>query len=112
MKLAVAILLLACSAQLVCAGDLYRYVDPDGRITYSDMPPPKTAKQIERKAAADKAADTALPYATREAAKKFPVVIYANDCGEPCKLARELLEKRGVPYAQRIPPLRKPMRSH
>jgi len=106
MKLALAILL-AWSAQSACAGELYRYVDPDGRITYSDMPPPKTAKKIERKADADKSPDASLPYATREAAKKFPVMIYANDCGDPCKQARDMLEKRGVPYAQKDPSISK-----
>ncbi len=90
----------AISAQ---AADLYRYVDEQGRITYSDMPPPRSAKKIEKRAAADKAADAALPYATREAAKKFPILMYANDCGEPCSLARQLLEKRGVPYLQKDP---------
>jgi glutaredoxin len=102
MKFAAAVMLVWL-AHSVQAAELYRYVDQDGRITYSDMPPPKTAKKVEKKAAADRAAEVALPYATREAAKKFPVFIYANDCGEPCKLARELLEKRGVPYAQKDP---------
>jgi hypothetical protein len=90
-------------AHMALAGELYRYVDQDGRVTYSDMPPPKNAKKVEKKAAADNVADSALPYATREAAKKFPVFIYANDCGEPCKMARDLLEKRGVPYSQKDP---------
>jgi hypothetical protein len=90
----------AISAQ---AADLYRYVDEQGRITYSDMPPPRSAKKIEKRGGADKAADAALPYATREAAKKFPILMYANDCGEPCSLARQLLEKRGVPYLQKDP---------
>jgi glutaredoxin len=102
MRVAVSILTIWL-AQSAYAGELYRYVDQDGRINYSDMPPPRTAKKIEKKAAADKAADTALPYATREAAKKFPVLMYATDCGEPCKLARDLLQKRGVPYAQKDP---------
>lgn len=102
MKKAGAILLL-CLISVANAAELYKYVDKDGRITYSDMPPPREAKKVEKKAVGEAPADAALPYTTREAAKKFPVLLYANDCGEPCRLARQLLEKRGVPYSPKDP---------
>ena len=38
------------------------------------------------------------------AIKNFPVTFYATPaCGEPCKDARALLDKRGVPYAEKDP---------
>jgi glutaredoxin len=40
-----------------------------------------------------------MPYEMKETAKKNPITLYTFDkCGEPCKLAQELLDKRGVPY--------------
>ena len=91
---------------LACAGakadpDLYRWVDAQGKVHYSDQLPPANIKQFEKKkAAGGKPSDAPLPYVLQQAVNKFPVTLYSTDCGEPCAKARELLAKRGVPYTE------------
>ena len=98
--LAAAMLWIACSD---AAGQAYRWVDAQGRVHYTQDPPPPSAKGVERKnLRSSGAADTGeLPYATQVAAKNFPVKLYSQpDCGAPCDQARATLAKRGVPFAE------------
>ena len=69
---------LALVATAVMAADasatLYRYVDPNGRVVYSDQPPPVSAKDVQPKSLPDNVIDTdPLPLAAEQAAKNFPV---------------------------------------
>ena len=89
---------LACVA---AHADVYRWVDADGKVHFSDQPPPANIKQVEKKkAAGGKASEAPLPYALQQAVKNFPVTLYSSDCGNACSQARELLAKRGVPYQE------------
>lgn len=99
------ILLLCCiAAGLAQAAELYRWVDADGKVHYTDQPPPPSAKKVEQKKLSGSTIDTSqLPYATQQAIKKSPVTLYANECGEPCTQAREHLGKRGIPYTGKNP---------
>jgi len=83
------------------AAQLYRWVDADGTVHYTDKQPPKDARDIEKKRVDTRAGDVQLPYEVKRAAEAFPVNLFSADCGEPCDAARELLERRGVPYADR-----------
>lgn len=83
------------------AAQLYRWVDADGKVHYTDKQPPKEAKDIEKKRVGTRADDVQLPYAVKRAVETFPVTVFNADCGEPCDAARKLLEKRGVPYTER-----------
>jgi len=89
---------------LACAGadaELYRWVDADGKIHYSDQPPPANIKQVERKkASGGKASEAPLPYALQLAVRNFPVTLYSSACGDGCTRANQLLAKRGIPHAQ------------
>jgi hypothetical protein len=89
---------MAASAQ---AAQLYRWVDADGKVHYTDTPPPKEAKDIEKKRVRTAADAIPMPYALQQAAKTFPVTVYNADCGAPCDQARALLEKRGIPHTAR-----------
>jgi glutaredoxin len=97
--------LLALSLVAACAvfaasasAELYRYVDPSGRVVYSDHPPPASAKGVESRALTDNVIETdPLPIAAQEAAKNFPVTLYTFDC-QVCKDAQALLAKRGIPF--------------
>lgn len=101
MKILVPVVLVFAIIASVDAAQLYRWVDADGKVHYTDKPPPKEAKDIEKKRV-NTAADAAqLPYAVQQAAKTFPVTLYNANCGGPCDQARALLEKRGVPYTER-----------
>lgn len=93
----------ACSA---AAQQLYRWTDENGRVHVSDTPPPASAKDKRVvKSAATTAAPArpgaAVPYALDRAIKQYPVTVYTSpNCAEPCGLARDLLNKRGVPFKE------------
>jgi glutaredoxin len=85
------------------SAQLYRWVDKDGKVHYTDTPPPASAgKSAQLRSGSGGATDTsALPYATQQAAKNFPVTIYtAENCKEACAEARKLLQARGVPFRE------------
>jgi uncharacterized protein DUF4124/glutaredoxin len=104
------ILILACVAAATAAAgaaaqqSLYRWVDKDGNVHFTDTPPPAEAQQVTEKPMPARAAteDTQLPYATQMAMKKNPVTLYsAPTCGEVCANGRTLLQGRGIPYSER-----------
>lgn len=98
-------------ATLAHADTLYRWTDADGKVHYTDQPPPASARNVEeKKLDGSRAEGPQLPYATQQAARNYPVVLYASDCGEPCTQAREHLEKRGIPYTAKNPKTSEPDR--
>jgi hypothetical protein len=102
-------LILVATAAFAVAGtahatEVYRWVDKDGKVVYSDTPPPPGAKNAELRKLDKNAVEVdKTSFATRDAAKKSPVTLYANNCGEPCNNARQFLAKRGVPFASKNP---------
>ncbi|HSD44740.1 MAG TPA: glutaredoxin family protein [Burkholderiales bacterium] len=85
------------------AAQAYRWVDKDGKVHYSQIPPsPAQAASVERKSAGGSTVEAASqPYATRQAAKNHPVTIYtAENCKDTCGDARALLAQRGVPFRE------------
>ena len=84
----------------------YSWVDPKtGTTVISDQQPPPGAKQIFRRESDDggTGAEPQIPYATRQAAEKFPVTLYtATNCTDPCTQARGLLNSRGIPFSEKI----------
>ncbi len=90
-------LLVACQAFAQ-----YKSVGPDGRITYSDLPPPPGSKVVDQKKLAPEAtANPALPFELQEAATKYPVALYTGDNCAPCDEARAFLRARGVPFTEK-----------
>jgi glutaredoxin len=95
-------LTLAASASV--AGKLYKWVDQDGRVHYTDQLPPPEAKAAERKSFKDSPGEGPLPYALQMAIKNFPATLFkTSDCGDACAQAAALLSKRGVPYTDKDP---------
>lgn len=82
----------------------YRWIDPKtGGTMISDQPPPPGAKLISTRKEQAAASEGSLPYATQQAAEKFPVVLYtAASCSSACAEARTLLNGRGVPFTERM----------
>lgn len=81
----------------------YRWVDADGRVHYSDQPPPAEVKRAELKrlGAPNSIASGGLDYATSVAALGSPVTLYSGgDCGAECAQARDFLRQNGVPYSE------------
>ena len=104
MKLAVFFCLLCMFAVYSAqSASLYRWVDNDGKVHYTEQPPPPSAaRKVEERAIGTAPADDGqLPYATRMAVKNFPVTLYSSGCGDACTKAREHLTRRGVPFSEK-----------
>lgn len=86
------------------ADTLYRWVDSEGKVHYGDKPA-EDAKEIVQKKFATPAVsdDDLLSYEARRARQNFPVTLYVTeDCGGHCKQAREFLNKRGIPFVEKL----------
>lgn len=96
---------MAVLASQALAQQLYRIVGPDGRVTFSDVPPPPSsnAKVTTGRGGSftESAGSSALPFELRNVVQRFPVTLYTSkDCG-PCESGRNLLRNRGVPFTER-----------
>lgn len=83
--------------------DTFHWVDKSGKVYYGDVPT-EEAVQVEQKkfATAPEMENADLPYETRRALQNFPVTLYmASNCKEPCQQARDFLNKRGIPFAEK-----------
>lgn len=79
---------------------VYRYTDPDGKVVYTDRPPPANARGVQTKRLGGNFIETSEPsIAAQQASEKYPVTLFTFDCGEVCQNAEALLNKRGVPFA-------------
>ncbi len=98
------IILLCALALPLAAGaqSLYKWTDKNGKVHYSDQPPPQSIKKVEQPRLQAASIDTRnLPYETQQAARNFPVTLITSaDCKNTCDNARALLQKRGVPFAE------------
>jgi glutaredoxin len=100
MKRNLALLLLLCAAG--AQAELYKWVGADGKVTYSDTPPPKTATQVQKKSLDIGAGGPInLPYELAEAVKANPVTLYTTAKCAPCDNGRSLLKNRGIPFSEK-----------
>lgn len=95
-------LLLIVSSYTQAAG-LYKWVDKNGKVHYGDQPAEDAVKPEHKKFSSNvTTSDDDLSYSVRKAKADFPVTLYvAANCGEGCILARALLNKRGIPFAEK-----------
>jgi glutaredoxin len=102
--LSVVSLLCAALFAASAAAQAYRWVDKDGKVNYSQTPPPPTeARDVQKRTAGGSSTVDAggLPYATQQAQKNHPVTIYtAENCKEACSDGRTLLSQRSVPFRE------------
>ena len=85
------------------AGELYKWVDKSGKVHYSDTRV-TDVPEVEKKKFGDSAEteDADLSFEARRAKQNFPATLYiADNCDEPCKEARNLLNKRGIPHTEK-----------
>jgi len=85
---------------------LFKVVNPDGTVTYTDRPPPPVANtritNLARPGSPTVAEpDTSLPVELRQPVLKHPVTLYTTTECSPCDAGRQLLAARGVPYSER-----------
>src|SRR5512139_2586000 len=101
----IALLLAGCFVLAAHAQGLYRWVDSEGHVHYGDRPAPQASKVEKKKFSgqSDVSDDELLPYASRMARQNFPVTLYVADkCGDICVQARALLNKRGIPFTEKM----------
>lgn len=99
---AAALTALAALLAAPAAAQMYRWVDKDGKVHYSNTPPPAAAKNLQARNLTPSVVESSQqPYAVQQAVKNFPVVLYTHaDCKEPCAEGRKLLASRGVPFRE------------
>lgn len=87
---------------VLAQAQMYRWVDDSGKVHYSDRAPSSDAKNLEKRTMpAAQGSSAGLPYALQQAVGNFPVTLYTSEaCKDSCAQARELLNKRGVPYRE------------
>ena len=89
------------------AQTVFRIVNPNGSVTFSDKPPISTppGKQTVTAATASgrplELANSALPFDLRQVAVRYPVTLYTADNCVPCGGGRNLLTSRGIPFSER-----------
>jgi hypothetical protein len=93
------LLFLLCAAS--AHAQLFKSVGPDGKVTYSDTPPPSSVKRIETKALGGGSGGVELPYEVAEAVKNNPVVLYTGSKCAPCDDGRKMLTARGIPFTEK-----------
>ena len=98
---------LSIAASLLLAASpswaLFKVVGADGRVTYTDRPlsADETARVAPFRPGHAAAPEPALPRDLRQAARRYPVTLYAADDCVPCDSARHLLLERGIPFVER-----------
>jgi glutaredoxin len=102
-QIALAILAAALVARAEAQTTVYKWTDKDGKVHFSDTLPDSDVKTTEKTMGGGGSQDSSLPVATQMAMQRNPVTLYTSDCGDSCASAKDLLEKRGVPYTERDP---------
>lgn len=101
--LALAVLASLLAAPVLAQG-VYRIVGPDGKVTFSDQPPPTstTPRSLGNPASgASSASGVQLPFELRQVNSRYPITLYTSrDCA-PCNSGRNLLNARGIPYSEK-----------
>lgn len=93
---------LALLAENIHAEDYYRSLDGNGKIVYGDKPLDDAADISKFKPQAEPIPEENLSFETRRAKERFPVTLYvAENCGKGCALARDYLNKRGIPFTEK-----------
>lgn len=80
---------------LAQAATLYRWVGPNGVVTYQNSPPPSSAAHVR----VIRMPNHASPAAVRKAVSAMhPVVLYGAPHCAPCRQVSAYLRRRGVPF--------------
>lgn len=100
LALLIMITLLTPTAQ----AQVYRLVGPDGKVSFSDQPPPvgSASKASAANTGSSSAGPAAgLPFELRQVATKFPVTLFTTENCAPCSAGRSMLTNRGIPFAEK-----------
>ncbi len=82
---------------------VYKWVGPNGKVVYSDTPPPANAKKLASKniESSSSVSTANFPPDLAAAVNKNPVILYtAPNCGA-CNEGRNLLKQAGIPFVEK-----------
>ncbi len=102
----IACVLFFLTTALVSAQTLYKWVDAQGKISYSDQPPPPNqqvkdlSKTVNTLGAGEAQAET-LSFETQQLAQRSPVVIYTSQGCGPCDQGRSFLKNKNIPFLEK-----------
>ncbi len=83
---------------------LYKVVGPDGRVAYTDRPPVDNSRVTQVTAGSSHGSadgEVTLPYEVRQAMQRNPVTIFTAENCDPCRVGRDLLARRGIPFEEK-----------
>lgn len=86
------------AAGQIHAQQVYKSIDKQGRVTYSQTPPKPGS---DDKLTGDSAANPTLPYAVQQVANRYPVTLYTIPDSTYCVNARLYLMQRGIPFTEK-----------
>lgn len=105
MKIWIALILSAATITAV-AQTTYRWVDKEGKVHYSGLPPsPAEAQKVEPRKSSllGTDADPTASYTLRQAMSDYPVTLFTRpECGDPCKMGKDFLNRRGIPFTEKV----------
>ena len=97
------VLVVATVAAASAWAQQYRWVDEKGRVHYTDTPPPPSAKSAQKKNLKGNELGQQPSYELTQAIRNAPVTLYTfTECKAPCQMARDVLNKRGVPFREKL----------
>jgi glutaredoxin len=101
MKLRSMLLLVFVAGASTAQAQQYRWVDEKGHVQYTDTLPPASARDVQKKNFKGNTVGAQPSYELARATREAPVTLYSHPlCKEQCQLARDVLNKRGVPFAE------------
>jgi glutaredoxin len=101
LKIALGAFALLLAVSFAAHAQMYRWTDKQGRVHYTDTPPPKDAlKAQEKNLRSNTSSGGEMSYETQEAMKKYPVKLFTAEKCDPCTEGRSLLSKRGIPFRE------------
>lgn len=99
--LTVVLMLLALPAS---AEQVYRWLDAQGNVNFSDQPPPPSAKNASEKSYKSNSIEGHITPEMLQAKLSNPVTLYASPtCGTPCDRVKAHLARRNIPYSSKDP---------
>jgi glutaredoxin len=82
---------------------MYKIVGPDGKVTYTDVPPSGSSSRVVPmgQATTPSAGEISLPLELRQPVTRYPVTLYSAANCEPCEAGRRWLRERGIPFSEK-----------
>lgn len=94
--------LLCLTLSMTAQAQVFKWVDANGKVTYSDVPPPKTAVSVEKKSySSSDEPNYAFSYELGQAVKNMPVTLYNSAKCTPCDDGRNFLKQNGIPFSEK-----------